>query len=163
MLMSLSKKNMGKDLPTFCLQNIYHLIGKTFLLRVKENSSCRNSSNGRNNMESIGVFSGNMNSLRVMENSSYRRSTVYISYISREWYIRRLLLLIALILVKIFRASCSIETLVSTYKSTWRHKPEQHRHLHRRENLRSHVSVLFDALTGDQKCHPRPKHIECLF
>jgi hypothetical protein len=33
---------------------------------------------------------------------------------------------------------CFSETLVSTYKSTRRHNPEQHRHLHHRENLKSH-------------------------
>jgi hypothetical protein len=32
------------------------------------------------------------------------------------------------------------ETLVSTYFSTWRHNPEeQHRHLHRREIVKSHT------------------------
>jgi hypothetical protein len=32
------------------------------------------------------------------------------------------------------------ETLVPTYKSRWRHNPEdQHGHLHRRENLKSHT------------------------
>jgi hypothetical protein len=31
----------------------------------------------KHNMESTGVFSGNMNSLRVMENSIYRSSTVF--------------------------------------------------------------------------------------
>jgi hypothetical protein len=34
---------------------------------------------------------------------------------------------------------CFSETLLSTYESTRRHNPEeQHRHPHRRENLRSH-------------------------
>jgi hypothetical protein len=61
-----------------------HLIGKLFLLRVFENSSCRTFELWKkHNMEKIGFFSRNMNSLRVMENSSYRRwsyrsSTVYI-------------------------------------------------------------------------------------
>jgi hypothetical protein len=36
-------------------------------------------------------------------------------------------------------AVCSSEILVSTYESTRRYNPaKQHRHLHRRENLRSH-------------------------
>jgi hypothetical protein len=53
-----------------------NLIGKNFLLRVIENSSCRNSSYGRNiTWKRYEFFSGNMNSLRVMENSSYRRSS----------------------------------------------------------------------------------------
>jgi hypothetical protein len=35
---------------------------------------------------------------------------------------------------------CFSETLASTDKSTRRYNPEdQHRHLHRRENLRSHM------------------------
>jgi hypothetical protein len=35
------------------------------------------------------------------------------------------------------------ETLVSTYKSTWRHNPEdEHRRLYRRENLRSHITAV---------------------
>jgi hypothetical protein len=35
---------------------------------------------------------------------------------------------------------CSSETLVSTFKSTWRYNQEdQHRHLHCRENLKSHT------------------------
>jgi hypothetical protein len=34
---------------------------------------------------------------------------------------------------------CFSESLVSIYESTRRHNPEQHRHLHRRENLRSHM------------------------
>jgi hypothetical protein len=39
-------------------------------------------------------------------------------------------------------AVCLSETLASTYKSTRRHSPEdQHRHLHRRENLKSHKSM----------------------
>jgi hypothetical protein len=91
-----------------------NLIGKIFLLRALENSSCINSSYGRNFdlwrkklnrenlspssyrkfelqkfelwkkhiMESIGVFSGNMNSLRVMENSSERRSSYKSSTVS---------------------------------------------------------------------------------
>jgi hypothetical protein len=47
-----------------------------FLLRVIENSSCRNSSNGRNiTWKRQEFFSGNINSLRVMENPSYRRSS----------------------------------------------------------------------------------------
>jgi hypothetical protein len=36
-------------------------------------------------------------------------------------------------------AVCSSETLVSTYQSTRRHnQKEQHGHLHRRENIKSH-------------------------
>jgi hypothetical protein len=31
------------------------------------------------------------------------------------------------------------ETLVSTYESTRRHTPEEQRHLHRREILKSHL------------------------
>jgi hypothetical protein len=39
---------------------------------------------------------------------------------------------------------CFSETLVSTYKSTRRYNPEdQHRHLRRRENLKSHVLLYF--------------------
>jgi hypothetical protein len=53
-----------------------NLIWKNVLLRVIENSSCRNSSCGRNIPWKIyEFFSGNMNSIRVMENSSYRRSS----------------------------------------------------------------------------------------
>jgi hypothetical protein len=38
---------------------------------------------------------------------------------------------------------CSPETLVSTYKFTWRYYPEdQHRRLHRRENLKSHHTAV---------------------
>jgi hypothetical protein len=33
---------------------------------------------------------------------------------------------------------CFSETLVSTYESIRRHNTEQHRHLHSRENLKSH-------------------------
>jgi hypothetical protein len=41
-------------------------------------------------------------------------------------------------------AVCSSETLVSTFKSTWHYNPEdQHRHLHRRENLRSRIYLLY--------------------
>jgi hypothetical protein len=37
----------------------------------------------------------------------------------------------------------SPETLVSTYKSTWRYNPEdKYRHLHRRENLESPTSLM---------------------
>jgi hypothetical protein len=36
---------------------------------------------------------------------------------------------------------CISETLVTEYESTWRHNPEQHRHLHRRENLNLTVYV----------------------
>jgi hypothetical protein len=32
--------------------------------------------------------------------------------------------------------------MVSTYKSTWRHNREQHRHHHRRDNLRSRTDEL---------------------
>jgi hypothetical protein len=35
--------------------------------------------------------------------------------------------------------ACFSETSVSTYQSTRRHNPEQHRHPHRRENLKSHI------------------------
>jgi hypothetical protein len=53
-----------------------NLIGKIFLLRVIENSSCRYSRNGRNiTWKRYEFFSGNMNSLRVVENSSHRRSS----------------------------------------------------------------------------------------
>jgi hypothetical protein len=53
-----------------------NLIGKNFPLRVTENSSCRNSSYGRNiKWKRYEFFSGNKNLLRVMENSSYRRSS----------------------------------------------------------------------------------------
>jgi hypothetical protein len=39
---------------------------------------------------------------------------------------------------------CSSETLVSTYKSTWRYNPDnQHWHLHGRENLKCHTFYLF--------------------
>jgi hypothetical protein len=38
----------------------------------------------KHNMESIGVFSGNMNSFRVMENSSYRRSSYRSSTVVKE-------------------------------------------------------------------------------
>jgi hypothetical protein len=31
------------------------------------------------------------------------------------------------------------KTLVSTYESAWRHIPEEHRHLHLRDNLKSHI------------------------
>jgi hypothetical protein len=38
---------------------------------------------------------------------------------------------------------CFSETSVSTYKTARRHNPEeQHRHLHRRENLKSHILGL---------------------
>jgi hypothetical protein len=40
-------------------------------------------------------------------------------------------------LSKLPASSC--ETFLSTYKSTRRHSPEQHRHIRRRENLKSHV------------------------
>jgi hypothetical protein len=40
-------------------------------------------------------------------------------------------------------AVCSSETMISTYKSTRRHNPEeQHRHLHRRENLISYLGSV---------------------
>jgi hypothetical protein len=40
-------------------------------------------------------------------------------------------------------AACSCKTLVSTYKLTRHCNPEhQHRHLHRRENLESHVTYF---------------------
>jgi hypothetical protein len=39
------------------------------------------------------------------------------------------------------------ETLVSTYESARRHTPEEHRHLHRRENLKSRINMdLSDVL-----------------
>jgi hypothetical protein len=38
------------------------------------------------------------------------------------------------------QAVCSSETLVWTYKPTRRRNPEQHRYLHRRENLNCHTS-----------------------
>jgi hypothetical protein len=41
-------------------------------------------------------------------------------------------------------AICSSETLVSTYKSIWHFYPEdQHRHLHRRESLKSDKGKYF--------------------
>jgi hypothetical protein len=43
---------------------------------------------------------------------------------------------------------CFSETMVSTDKSTWRHKPEEkRRHLHRRENLKSHIKETLLTLT----------------
>jgi hypothetical protein len=42
-------------------------------------------------------------------------------------------------------AVCSSEILVSTYKFTWRHNPEdQLRHIHRCENLKSHTVMLMN-------------------
>jgi hypothetical protein len=62
-----------------------NLIRKNFLLRDIENSSCRNSSYGRNiTWKRSEFFSGNMNSLRVMENSSYRSSTVFIFLVTLQ-------------------------------------------------------------------------------
>jgi hypothetical protein len=62
-----------------------NLIGKNFLLRVVENPSCRNSSYVRNiTWKRYEFFSGNINSLRVMENSSYRRSTVLVVHIAQS-------------------------------------------------------------------------------
>jgi hypothetical protein len=41
-------------------------------------------------------------------------------------------------------AVCSSETLVSTFKFIRRYNPkDQYRHLHRRENLKSHINILF--------------------
>jgi hypothetical protein len=40
---------------------------------------------------------------------------------------------------------CLSETLVFTYECTRCHNPEQHRHPHRRENLKSHTE--YDGLT----------------
>jgi hypothetical protein len=39
-------------------------------------------------------------------------------------------------------AKCFSETVVYTYESTRRHNPEQHRHPHGRENLKSHENAL---------------------
>jgi hypothetical protein len=45
---------------------------------------------------------------------------------------------------------CSSETLVSTYKTTQRFYPEdQHRHIHRRENLKSYISEILQKRTFD--------------
>jgi hypothetical protein len=42
---------------------------------------------------------------------------------------------------------CCYETLISTYESTWRHNTEEkHRHLHRRENLRSHTQNVINSV-----------------
>lgn len=35
------------------------------------------------------------------------------------------------------------EKLVSTWESTRRHNPEQHRNLRRRENLKSHIGIIY--------------------
>jgi hypothetical protein len=40
------------------------------------------------------------------------------------------------------KRECFSETLVSIYESTRRHNPEQHRHAHRRENLKSHINSV---------------------
>jgi hypothetical protein len=40
-------------------------------------------------------------------------------------------------------AVCPSETLLSTYESTRRHNPEQYHTLHRRENLKSKISLQF--------------------
>jgi hypothetical protein len=62
-----------------------HLIGKIFLLLVIENSSCRNASYGRNiTWKRYEFFSGNMNSLWVIENSSFWRSSYRSSTIDTE-------------------------------------------------------------------------------
>jgi hypothetical protein len=50
---------------------------------------------------------------------------------------------------------CFSETCVSTYESTWRQNPEQHRHPHQRENLKSRIidpvgSLLFTLPNGVQ-------------
>jgi hypothetical protein len=45
---------------------------------------------------------------------------------------------------------CFSETMVSTYESIWRHNPEaQRRHLHRRENLKSHDCNYDARLTSE--------------
>jgi hypothetical protein len=44
-------------------------------------------------------------------------------------------------------AVCSSETLVSTYKFTWHYNPkDQNRHLHRRDNLKSHILCMFSCV-----------------
>jgi secreted PhoX family phosphatase len=37
---------------------------------------------------------------------------------------------------------CFSETLVSTYESTRHHNPEEHQHLHRRENLKTQSNTV---------------------
>jgi hypothetical protein len=46
------------------------------------------------------------------------------------------------------------EKLVSTYVSTRRYNPEEHRHLHRRENLKSHISYGLLNLEYDSRSRP---------
>jgi hypothetical protein len=49
-------------------------------------------------------------------------------------------------------ATCSSETLVSTHQSTRRYNPEQHRHLHHRENLVSRTVVISFTLLLLETC-----------
>jgi hypothetical protein len=61
-------------------------------------------------------------------------------------------------------AVCSSETLLSTYKSTRRYNPkDQHRHLHRRENLKSNTPLKsYIAVTvkiEDARTYRR--HVHC--
>jgi hypothetical protein len=52
---------------------------------------------------------------------------------------------------------CFSEMLVSTYKSTRRHNPEdQHRHLHRRENLKFHIEFSCLWRVNLPRPHPHP-------
>jgi hypothetical protein len=51
-------------------------------------------------------------------------------------------------------AVCPSETLVSTYESTRRYKPEdQHRHPHRRESLRSHTHSRYSLHPAYSRLH----------
>jgi hypothetical protein len=48
--------------------------------------------------------------------------------------------------------ACFFATMVCTYKSTWRYNPEdQHRHIHRRENLKSHIIILIFVEENDNE------------
>jgi hypothetical protein len=45
------------------------------------------------------------------------------------------------------KAVCSSETLVTIYKSTWHHNPEDHHlHLHHHENLKFHKMFLHSLI-----------------
>jgi hypothetical protein len=48
---------------------------------------------------------------------------------------------------RLWRQVCFSETMVSTYESTRRHNPEQRRHSHRSENLKSHVLMWSSGIT----------------
>jgi hypothetical protein len=54
-------------------------------------------------------------------------------------------------IVSIFRVEmetvCLSETLVSTYESTWRHSPEEHRHPHSHKNLKYHTKFLIPRMS----------------